>query len=395
VLIIDNVHHADEGSLRLLQFLAGALRESRILLVGAYRDTEPGEPARAARIAAMPVEHAGLAIALRGFDRAEVRRFVEVASGTEPSVELTDALLRLSGGNPLYLDQLLQTEWAERALTHSALQLASSMDLQQGLIESIRGHVDALSAGTIELLKDSAVLGRDFDLGRLAVVSGLAREALLDRLDETLRARVLRKTRQGSYSYTHALVREVLYKMLSGTERAERHRLVAERLLAHYGDSAASHAAELAHHFGRALPGGDPERAIEFAIAAAEHDSAAGDHAAAAKSWSLAARALSFLRGHDAQRLQVQLGLARALHRAGQVDEAADAFLEATVLARVLRAAEPLAEAALGYAQAAGPASSERSAALLDEARSALAAAPGESARRLLTLLASARTTTH
>ena len=41
VLVLDDLHAADEPSLLLLQFVARALRESRLLIVGAYRDVDP------------------------------------------------------------------------------------------------------------------------------------------------------------------------------------------------------------------------------------------------------------------------------------------------------------------------------------------------------------------
>jgi len=121
-------------------------------------------------------------------------------------------LLERTGGNPLYLQQLLRTEWAERALTERAHEMASSMDLQQGLIESICRHVDSLSEQARELLTVAAVLGREFELSKLMMVCDLPQKDVLDRLDEAAQARVLVKGKDGAYRFAHALGPERDYR---------------------------------------------------------------------------------------------------------------------------------------------------------------------------------------
>ncbi|HEY8039594.1 MAG TPA: AAA family ATPase [Polyangiaceae bacterium] len=382
LLVLDDVHWADQGSLRLLQFFARDIRGSAILIVGTYRDTALTGDEHARVLGGLLRESASLSIPLRGLTLDEIPRFVEVTSGSPPSPAFAKALLERTGGNPLYLHQILKTDWAERALTETAHELASSMDLQQGLIESISRHVDAVSEGAREMLNVAAVLGREFELAKLALVSGLGQQDLLDRLDEAARARVLIKSKDGTYRFAHMLVREVLYKKMSSADRAARHCLVAEKLLAHYSDSIDPHVAELAHHFSRALPGGDPARTIELSIRAARQETALGSHRAAARHWEQAAQAFTLVRGDDARRVQVQLGLAQSRLRAGQDAGAREAFLDAVILARTFTRPDALAEAALGFASLAGDAATQRRA-ILDEARSALAAGSGDDVARL------------
>jgi predicted ATPase len=381
VLVFDDVHWADEGSLRLLQFFARELRTAAVLVVGTYRDASLPSDVRGRMMGGLLRESSSVSVPLRGMGLDEIHRLVEVTAGIAPSAAFGKALFERSGGNPLYLHHLLKTEWAERHLTAAANELASSMDLQQGLIESIGRHLDSLSEAARELLTQAAVLGREFQLGKLGVVSELAAEDLTDRLDEAVRVRVLVRAKDGSYRFAHVLVRDVLYKKLSTAERAARHRAVGEKLLAHYGDAAEAHAGELAEHFARSLPGGNAEMAIDLAIRAAEQATKLGRHREAVRHWQQAAQAFAMTED-DVRRVSVELGRGRSSQAAGQVVQAKQAFLDAAVLARTFRQPALLAEAALAFA-ALGEDQAAPRRALLEEALGKLATVRDESLVKL------------
>ena len=379
VLLLDDVHWADEGSSSLLQFFAREIRRAAIVVVGTYRDTEPTLDAHARAFAGLLGDSAGLTIPLRGLSPEDIARLVEVTQGVVPRESFTRTLYERTGGNPLYLKQVLQTEWAQRALTETASELATSMDLQQGLVESIRRHIQSVSAEAHELLTLAAVLGREFNFAELSLVSGHAHEALLDRLDEAARARVLLKSKSGGYSFTHTLVHDVLYKSLSSADRATRHAQIAEQLFAHYERSLDAHAADLAFHFTRALPRGQPERAVELSCRAAELRTAQGAHAAAAKHWKDAAQALAHLTADDPRHVDARLGLAGAAALAGEVEVARAAFVDAAVFARTFGRGASMVTAAVGYAALpGGNEGTERG--LVAEARAMIASLPAKEA---------------
>jgi DNA-binding NarL/FixJ family response regulator len=222
-------------------------------------------------------------------------------------------------------------------------------------------------------------------------VSAAQQGELLDRLEEAVNARVLRRSANGVYCFAHALVRDVLYKTLTAAERAERHGRVAEMLLAHHQEAADAHAAELAYHFSRALPCGDPSRAIHFSMRAAEQQSLLGAHEQAIKHWSEAIRTLGFARGETTRRLAAQLGLANSQAHTGRLEEARGGFLDAAVLARSLGSAEDLAEAALGFSSSSHAQTSKQAADLLAEAAVALSGRVGDRAASLREQVARAR----
>jgi predicted ATPase/DNA-binding winged helix-turn-helix (wHTH) protein len=379
IFVFDDVHWADDGSQRLLRFFAREVRRAAVVIVCTYRDTQETDSPRARAFGALLGECAGLSVPLRGLSPDDVPRFVDVTTGTAPSESLARSLYERTGGNPLYLRQVLQTEWAQRALTEAAHQLASSMDLQQGLVESIQRHLQGVSGEGRELLTVAAVLGREFTFTELLAVSGVEQAPLLDRLDEGVRARILIRSKSGAYSFTHALVQDVLYKSLSSADRAAMHAVVGQRLLTHYGASLDAHVEVLALHYSRALPGGDPERAFELSARAAKQASAASAHDVAARHWGSASEALAHLAPDDARHVEARLGAAAAHALAGESDRARAAFVDAATLARTFGNAAAIAEAALGFARVADRGSATRRQ-LLAEARTAVAGAPGDAA---------------
>ncbi len=382
VLLIDDLHLADEASLRLLHFFVREASTARILVVGAHRDTPAGEETPSIAMRSLLSDSATLSIPLRGLSIDEVARVVESVAGAPPSGALVPAIHKRSGGNPYYVHQLMKTNWAENALRDKKHGVASSIDLQPGLIESITQHIDAISAETREVLTDAALLGHEFAFDALEAATGVPRADLLDRLDEAVRARLVIKKKNDTFQFAYALVADVLAKSLPSAARTMRHGAIAARLLAHYGDDAGLHAVELAHHCVRALPGADPEHAIAFSILAAKKYALVGANDAAAKNWVNAAHALGYLRGYDARRSVVQIELARARGRAGDSSGALEACLDGVLLARAFRKPEALAEAALLYVEL-GPADDPRREMVLGEARAALDELPAAQASSL------------
>jgi predicted ATPase len=103
VVMLDDLHAADEPSLLLLQFVARELGESRLLVVGAYRDVDPGlaDPL-AGVLRELARERVTRSLALRGLSGSDVGRIVELTSGRPPSAELAAAIHSETEGNPLF-----------------------------------------------------------------------------------------------------------------------------------------------------------------------------------------------------------------------------------------------------------------------------------------------------
>ena len=109
VIILDDLHWADKPSLLLLQFLAREMGESRLLVVGTYRDVELSRQhplsETLAQLSREPVFRREL---LPGLSREDTGNFVEVAAGLRPPQGLVESIYLRTEGNPFFMGEVIR-----------------------------------------------------------------------------------------------------------------------------------------------------------------------------------------------------------------------------------------------------------------------------------------------
>jgi predicted ATPase len=172
-----------------------------------------------------------------------------------------------------------------------------------GMRDAITQHLAALAEETARVVVVAAVFGRSFRLAPLAAALGEPNETVLRALDDVEAARIVRRTGTGTYRFTVPIVRDVLYRQLSASERARLHGAAAKALEEHLGNDADHESlAEIAAHLVEAAPAGDVARAADLSIRAAELAKAAGAHEAAARYATRGLDALRFSQKVDTAR---------------------------------------------------------------------------------------------
>ena len=351
VLVLDDLHAADEPSLLLLRFLASELAEIPIVVVGTYREEEAVEEepvsANLSELRRLPSRE----LRLGGLAKDDVASYIERATGTTPSPKLVEAIHRETEGNPLFVGEVVRLLAAEGRLTE-APQPGWRLQIPPGLHEVIARRLRGLSKECRRLLTLAAVLGREFSLEALEQVSDSTEDELLEVLDEAFAARVLADVpgADGRLRFSHARVRDALYDDISLARRAQLHRRIGEALEQLYGANPEPYLAELAHHFFLAGPGGDVEKTVEYTRRAGDREVVLLAYEEAVRHYEMALRAAE-RRGakDDAEKCALSLALGEALAKAGSMAEAKEAFVAAVELARSAELPEQLARAALGY----------------------------------------------
>jgi DNA-binding SARP family transcriptional activator len=351
LLVLDDLHAADAPSLLFLRFLAGSLQDARLVVVGAYRDTEPTREALNEAIAEARREPGTRHVRLGGLDMGEVGEVIELIGGTQPTEQLAAAIHRETEGNPLFVGELVRLLASEGRLEEAADQ-TSALSIPQGIREVIDHRLRRLSDECKRLLSIASVLGREFRLDAVERLSEDPRERLLDLLDEAGAARVVvdLPTGRGGLRFSHALIRDSLYGDLGGSERIGLHRRAAEELEELYGADLEPHLAELAYHSLEAAPGGDVDKAVEYARRAGEQAATLLAYEEAARLYQMGLDALQLkVLADEGTRCELLLALGDAQARGGDLAAAKRAFLVAAELAQSLNEPEQLARAALGY----------------------------------------------
>ena len=329
VLLLDDLHWADLGSLRLLAFVASAAAGTRLLLAAGWRSGEAPLPGVAADL----VGRARI-LELSGLDPAAVGELIESVSGQPVTAADAAAVADQTGGNPLFVEQMSRLARARGRDTVAGTVPASA-------IAVVQRRVARLSQPCHDLLVALAVAGPDTHARRLTALLGNAPAQLVALVDEAVSTGLVVEQSQ-RLSFAHALLREAVYADISPSRRRALHLAAADRLTADGGPDA-----EVVRHLLRAVPlapldrvVGVGERAARAAVAMQAYEDAA----------DLYGRLLDLLPPTDEARFRLLLDQGEVVLAIGDVEAARPMFVEVTDLARKNGDPAAFARAALGFA---------------------------------------------
>jgi DNA-binding winged helix-turn-helix (wHTH) protein len=288
VVVIDDVHAADESSLRALALLAPLLDDARVLVIVTARDPDGSDPAgrtRALMTRLCPCEH----WTLTGWRRDEVESYLVGVLGEAPAAQLSQALYARSAGNPLFVRELVRLVRAQHDRDGSMR--VDDVRLPEAARELFSARFRALEARTRLVLDAASAIGDEFDMPVLQRATGLDTQAILVALQAAAAANIVELRPDGvRHAFAHPLLREVLYDALSAAKRAELHASIGLAL-----ESLAllePRSNELAYHFHHAPLEPHFERAARYGRMAGDDAMRvlAYDEAVQFYGWALEAR---------------------------------------------------------------------------------------------------------
>lgn len=353
ILVLEDLQWARPASLRLLEHLAFELHGVRLMIVGTVRNEvrERGHPVNRSLSILGKHEHC-VQVELGGLTRADVGALLADVIGRPAPAELTSELFARTEGVPLFLREAVRLLKDRGDLQRPERIRRRGITLPSHVVDLIRRSLEALSEPCAEVVGAAAVLGREFSLVHLAGVAQVERGDALDLLDEAMAAGVLEEVSgaAASYRFTHALFQEAAYEALQAGVRARLHLSAAQRLETQHAEDPSLVIAELAHHHHQAIAIGDPQRAFDCAVRAAEQASRLFAYERAADHYEQAAGALEhFDAVLPAQRLSTLLALGRAHRLAGDRPRRRAVCEQAMDSARALGWPKEFAEAAIGF----------------------------------------------
>lgn len=341
LVVLDDVHWTDAGSLRLLGFVERTLAHRPVLCVAGWRDHEAAPEPVVADLAAELATRADR-IELTGLDPEAVGRLVRAEAGLALDGGEARLLCERSGGNPLFVAELarLASDRGTGAILAEVPGSATAV---------IRRRLGRVSQACHEVLVAAAVAGNASTVEVVQHLTGRSPEEVATLVDEAVAAGLAREV-PGRVELPHALVRAAVAGSVPAGRVRELHRDVAELLEARLaGDPTV--AAEVAEHLHRAIP------LVEAAHAVAMSRRAAGA-AMDRRAWEEAAEhltvALEASPPASEVRRQVLLERGRAVLAHEDLEAARGDFVEAARLARACGDGDALAEAALGFAAGLG-----------------------------------------
>jgi hypothetical protein len=374
VLVIEDLHSGDAASIALLEYVVSSRPSIPALVLATYR-TDEIDPATPFGHAIVALARLGRHLPLRGLTVDELPVLVEAVTPDHRGVDVA-ALHHVTGGNPLFAQELLRLLDAHGTLDDFGSGEAPPVPPTVRVV--LARHLARLTAECRSVLETAAVVGDEFSLAVVSMVTSISRRRLLKSVGEALAAHVVAEAGVAEYTFAHPLIRATLYDDLGVAQRVRLHERVGRvledrREAGHEVDPAA-----LAHHFIRAAPGGSAAKAATYAVEAAESAMRGFAYERAARLYEQALSA-SELDPSATNRGVMLLGLGGAQLATGSLAAARKTYLKAAELARVAGDGGQLAQAALGVGGGGGfevALADREQIALLEEARVAMAEQP-------------------
>ncbi|GCE24706.1 hypothetical protein KDA_01900 [Dictyobacter alpinus] len=325
LLVLDDLHWADDSSIELLTYLIHHLQDQPVLLVGTCRDGEltPQHKLRSL-IADLQREKAVVVVPVLPLTSTQIGTLV-----AHLPHDLVESIQNQAAGNPFFAEELARyidttNKDADQSLPLDPLpdyKLATSngpsyhahtssiktsnqpenelnrptISLPEAIAAVLERRLDRLSPGCRQLLGKATVIGGSFELRQLLPMANDADEdTVLDLLDEALNAGLLIEEGTGAhiiYHFWHPLIISHLYSRLSAARRAQLHRRAAEAIKSTSGNQPEKVAATIVYHLSKG--GGDAATLAYYAEFAGNQAYSLAAYTEAQQYYSLVFQALS------------------------------------------------------------------------------------------------------
>lgn len=342
LIFLDDMHLADAATTELLQHVARRAETNRLLLIVACRLEEiPSTPA--GRLLSQ-VTHAlsreafCTQIALRPLSEDQVVDLIKLmANHPTPPVRFGTRIHEVTEGNPYFIEEVIKGLFergtlyikdGEWSTDFDDIKDYSLLELPTTAQSAVETRLRALGDQTRHVLTHAAVIGRQFAFDVLLALTELDESSLLDRVEEAIRAQLIREVRgtaEDVYEFAQPMLRQVLYESIPRRRRRLLHRQAGEAIEKLRGRKQESHPEALAYHFSEAE---DLEKTLKYSRIAAKKAAAVFAYDDAVSYLHQAITAAAEL-DRPAEKLALMEELGDLIGRAGRREETIRAYEDA------------------------------------------------------------------
>jgi DNA-binding CsgD family transcriptional regulator len=334
LLVLEDLHDADRGTLDLLVYLARHLTGTPLLVVATYRDVDVD------RVHPLATTLAELRRASQ-FERIhlgvlsvdEVQQLMASSSQQAIPRRLAEVVHRRSGGNALFAHELLRFLLTENLVEQraGALRRVGGVNMAghmpEGLRDVVGKRLSRLSAAANQVLSVASVIGREFQLDVLQRVLARSEEELERALEEAVDGALVEEHSVVgatiTYRFSHAFFQQTLYDEIMAPRRIRLHQQIAHALEEVFSNARRleEHAAELAEHYAFSSDAQDLEKAVHYGELAARRATDVFAYGEAARQLERTLVVLDLADPEDAsKRCDLLLALGQALWPAGETE---------------------------------------------------------------------------
>lgn len=241
VVLIEDVHWADHGTLAVLQSLLHRFRQvnAPVLTVLTTREISPeASTALNSFLDDLLRGRLSTTLHLKRFDQSETRELLAAIFTQDITDEFIQFMQQETQGNPFFIEEVCkdlvessqiywdQGRWERKNLT--------ALRVPQNIRAAIRARLDKLGKETHELLETASVIGRRFEFDVLQHVLPKEEHQLIEGLESAMQAQIIWEIdepgKAGAFEFSHALIASALRENISAPRRQAIHKRIVETL---------------------------------------------------------------------------------------------------------------------------------------------------------------------
>jgi predicted ATPase len=327
VMILEDMHWADESSLFVLQYLARNIKESKIMILCTARPERSAHLAKA--LEAMRADALLAELPLKKMEKPDIFSLIDSRYFPNDFPQaFKEQMFGTCAGNPFFIIELLKQMSADGHIKRTAGTFtleSEAYTVPTTVEEVVQKRLDALEPDAMALAEYVSCAGRSFDVKMLASFSSIPDSSSTF---EKLKAASIVERQNGTASFCHALFQDSLYKSISARWKAVHHKAIGEYYETTYAGKQEDVLYELARHFALS---GEHQKALSYCVKAGEKAEASYAMEKAAEFYEMALANLGKASGmmHKEERefdLKMRLGNAHMLY--GSLDKTLTTFEE-------------------------------------------------------------------
>jgi DNA-binding SARP family transcriptional activator len=266
LIVLDDLHWADEMSVRLLSFMGRRIRQRPVLLLGSAREEDLTESKTLRQaLEELDREERLVRLVLSPLSHVHTVQLVQtlLRRGTaETSVErVAEEIWRTSEGNPFVIVEALR-ELAEGGRAPDA----GAVLVPRRVRDLLSARLERLGKASRHLAAAAAVIGRDFSFALLQRSASLTPAETAEGIEELVRRRIMSAVGDG-FDFTHDRIRRVVYDAVLEPRRRTLHAAVGDALETLHAEHPAPVDDRLAHHYRQA---GVVDKALTYLVRVGE-----------------------------------------------------------------------------------------------------------------------------
>jgi tetratricopeptide (TPR) repeat protein len=270
MLVVENIHWADGGTVSLLRHLARQVEGKKWLILATYRPAEPSHTIYFEELLLdLQRARSSTNMDLASLRRKESGELLNAIFAEEVAADFLDGIYRQTEGNPFYIEEVCKSLVVGSRVQFRegrwVLPRVDQLEIPTSVRAAILSRIKSLAPPTQEILQVAAIFGREFGFEYLAIASEKDEGSLIKALEEAERAQVISQLPgEGGkrFSFAHHLIPGAIREEMGVITRPSLHQRAAIALKALNLDDFEA----LAYHYAEA---GDDKKARRYYVRAA------------------------------------------------------------------------------------------------------------------------------